>query len=80
MTPVFSFSKVAVLIAILLVFVGYRWGKRKTLERLQPPTVQVHTPPPAAPKQPSWLSVKLLLVIVIVLLCVAILSSLNLRA
>lgn len=77
----FSFSKVAILIAILLVFVGYRWGKRKTLERLQPPTtVQAPTPPPAAPKQPSWLSVKVLLVIVIVLLCVAILSSLNLRA
>ena len=76
----FSFSKVAILIAILLVFVGYRWGKRKTLERLQPSTVQAPPPQPAAPKQPSWLSVRVLLVIVIVLLCVAILSSLNLRA
>lgn len=78
----FSFSKVAILIAMLLVFVGYRWGKRKTLERLQPPTVQAPPPPPppAAPRQPSWLSVKVLLIIVIVLLCVAILSSLNLRA
>lgn len=75
----FSFSKVAILIGVLLVFVGYRWGKRKTLERLQPPPVQA-TPPPAAPKTPSWLSVKVLLIIVIVLLCVAILSSLNLRA
>lgn len=75
----FSFSKVAILIGVLLVFVGYRWGKRKTLERLQPPPVQA-PPPPAAPKTPSWLSVKVLLIIVIVLLCVAILSSLNLRA
>lgn len=77
----FSFSKVAILIAILLVFVGYRWGKRKTLERLQPPPAQAPPPPQAAaPKAPSWLSVKVLLIIVIVLLCVAILSSLNLRA
>lgn len=77
----FSFSKVAILIAILLVFVGYRWGKRKTLERLQPPPAQAPPPPQAAAsKAPSWLSVKVLLIIVIVLLCVAILSSLNLRA
>jgi len=79
---VFSFSKVAILIGLVLVFVGYRWGKRKTLERLQPPSVQAPPPPPhaAAPRQTSWLSVKVLLIIVILLLCVAILSSLNLRA
>lgn len=77
----FSFSKVAILIGVLLVFVGYRWGKRKTLERLQPPPVQPpQAAPPAAPKTPSWLSIRVLLIIVILLLCVAILSSLNLRA
>lgn len=77
----FSISKVAILIGLVLVFVGYRWGKRKALERLQPPPVQAPPPPQsAAPRQPSWLSVKVLLIIVILLLCVAILSSLNLRA
>lgn len=76
----FSISKVAILIGLVLLFVGYRWGKRKTLERLQPPRVQAPPPQPATPKQPSWLSVRVLLIIVIVLLCVAILSSLNLRA
>jgi len=77
------FSKAAILIGLVLVFLGYRWGKRKTLERLQPPPVQAPPPPShaAAPiRQTSWLSVKVLLIIVIVLLCVAILSSLNLRA
>lgn len=77
----FSISKVAILIGLVLVFLGYRWGKRKTLERLQPTPVQAPPPPQvAAPRQTSWLSVKVLLIIVIVLLCVAILSSLNLRA
>ncbi|MDP2847026.1 MAG: hypothetical protein Q8O35_02405 [Humidesulfovibrio sp.] len=74
------FTKVGMLIALLLVFVGYRWGKRKTLERFQPPPVQQPVRPPvqpAASKQPSWLSVRVLMGVVIVLLVIAILSSLQ---
>lgn len=75
MARVFSFSKVAVLIGILLVFVGYRWGKRKAQERTQAPVApRPAAPPPAAP---GWLSVKLLLGVVIVLLIIAIFTSLQ---
>lgn len=71
------FSKVGLLIAIVLVFVGYRWGKRKAQERLHPQPVQAAAPAAAAPKPASWLTVKVLLIIVIVLLIIAIFSSLQ---
>jgi hypothetical protein len=66
------FSKAALLIAVALVLFGYRWGKSKAA----PPQSQVvlqPTPPPKAP----WLSVRVLLIIVIILLCIAILTSLQ---
>ncbi len=66
-------SKAAILIAVALVLLGYRWGKRKAT----PPPPQQVVFQPAAPKQPSWLSVRVLLIIVIVLLVIAILSSLQ---
>lgn len=74
------FTKAGLLIALLLVFMGYRWGKRKALERTQQQPVQAQAPAPAAasaPKQPTWLSVRVLLGIVIILLCIAILTSLQ---
>lgn len=72
------FTKVGLIIALLLVFLGYRWGKRKALERMQPQPVQAPAPAAApAPKQPTWLSVRVLLGIVIVLLVIAILTSLQ---
>lgn len=73
------FTKAGMLIAILLVFMGYRWGKRKAQAAMQPPPAPVQTAaaPSAAPKQPSWLSVRVLLIIVIVLLVIAIFSSLQ---
>jgi len=67
------FSKAAILIGVLLVLLGYRWGKKKAAP---PPPAQVVFQP-AAPKQPSWLSVRVLLIIAIVLLVIAILSSLQ---
>jgi len=74
------FTKAGLLIALLLVFLGYRWGKRKTQERLAPPATQTAPAPiqaaPAAPKR-EWLSVRTLLIIVAVLLVIAILSSLQ---
>lgn len=68
-------SKATILIAVCLVFFGYRWGKRKAQARSAPPPVQ---PAPAAdtPKK-EWISVKALLLIVAVLLVIAILSSLG---
>jgi hypothetical protein len=73
------FTKAGLLIALLLVFLGYRWGKRKTQERLAPPpaqAVQAAPVPPAAPKK-EWLSVRTLLIAVAILLVIAILSSLQ---
>jgi len=67
------FSKAALLIAVALVLLGYRWGKRKAAP---PPPAQVVLQP-AAPAKTSWLSVRVLLIITIVLLCLAILTSLN---
>lgn len=72
------FTKAGLLIALLLVFMGYRWGKRKAQAAMQPPPAPVQTTAPsAASKQPSWLSVRVLLIVVIVLLVIAILSSLQ---
>jgi len=73
------FTKAGMLIALLLVFMGYRWGKRKAQAAMQPPPAQVvqNTAPSAAAKQPSWLSVRVLLAVVIVLLVIAIFSSLQ---
>lgn len=72
------FTKAGMLIAILLVFMGYRWGKRKAQAAMQPPPAPVqNAAPSAAPKQPSWLSVRVLLAVVIVLLVIAIFSSLQ---
>lgn len=68
----FMFTKVGLLLALLLVFLGYRWGKRKTLTQ-QPAQVVFQ---PAQPKK-EWLSVRTLLIIVAVLLVIAILSSLQ---
>lgn len=65
--------KVAILIGLVLLYFGYRMGKRTTPP---PPPAQVVLKP-AAPRQPSWLSVRVLLVIVIVLLIIAILTSLQ---
>lgn len=67
------FSKATILIALALVLLGYRWGKRKAAPP-QPAQVILR---PATPKQPSWLSVRVLLAIVIVLLIIAIFSSLQ---
>lgn len=75
------FTKAGLLLALALIFLGYRWGKRKTLERLQPPSAApvyaapVNAAPPAPKKE--WLSVRTLLIIVAVLLVIAILSSLS---
>ncbi|MBI5519428.1 MAG: hypothetical protein HY916_05155 [Desulfovibrio sp.] len=72
------FTKAGLLIAILLVFVGYRWGKRKAQAAMQPPPAQAYqAAAPAAPRQTSWLSVRVLLIIVIILLIIAIFSSLQ---
>ena len=71
------FTKAGLLIAILLVFVGYRWGKRKAQAAMQPPPQQQPQAPTAAPRQPSWLSVRVLLIIAIVLLIIAIFTSLQ---
>lgn len=67
------FTKATILIAVALVLLGYRWGKRKAAP---PPPAQVVFQPAKA-KQPSWLSVRVLLIVVIVLLIIAILSSLQ---
>ncbi|MDQ7836095.1 MAG: hypothetical protein RDU24_11990 [Humidesulfovibrio sp.] len=69
------FTKAGLLIAVALVLLGYRWGKRKAQERLAPPPVQAAAPS-AAPKK-EWISVRTLLVIVAILLVIAILSSLT---
>ncbi|SNS14712.1 hypothetical protein SAMN04488503_2929 [Humidesulfovibrio mexicanus] len=74
------FTKAGLLIALALVFFGYRWGKRKALERLAPPQARAAAAPPpdaAQPKAAGWLSVKLLLGVVIVLLIIAIFTSLQ---
>ncbi|OGR34694.1 MAG: hypothetical protein A2051_04410 [Desulfovibrionales bacterium GWA2_65_9] len=75
------FTKAGLLIAVALVLLGYRWGKRKAQARLSPPPVQAvpvqnASLPADAPKK-EWVSVKALLVIVAVLLLIAILSSLG---
>jgi hypothetical protein len=75
------FTKAGLLIAVALVLLGYRWGKRKAQARQNPSPAQAAAPQntPAqttAPKK-EWISVKALLVIVAVLLLIAILSSLG---
>ncbi|MDR3639843.1 MAG: hypothetical protein P4L39_00815 [Humidesulfovibrio sp.] len=66
------FSRAA-LFAVALVLLGYRWGKGKATPK--PPSQVVLQPAP--PPKASWLSVRVLLIIVIILLCIAILTSLQ---
>lgn len=74
------FTKAGLLIAVALVLLGYRWGKKKAQARVAPPAqaapLQNATAGADAPKK-EWISVKALLVIVAVLLFIAILSSLG---
>jgi len=65
-------SKIFLLMGVLLVLLGYRWGKRKPAPP-QPAQVVLQ---PATPKK-EWLPVKLLLAVVIILLIIAIFSSLQ---
>ncbi len=69
------FTKAGLLIAVALVFFGYRWGRRKvqaqSARQCAPVAAQT-----AAPKK-EFISVKALLFIVAVLLLIAILSSLG---
>mgnify|MGYP001810908726 CR=1 FL=1 len=70
------FTKAGLLIAVALVFLGFRIGKRKAREdSLRRAEVRVIPTQPQPKKE--WLSVKLLLGIVIVLLLLALLSSLG---
>ncbi len=70
------FTKAGLLIAVALVFLGFRIGKRKAREdALRRAEVRVIPSAPAPKKE--WISVKLLLGIVIVLLLLALLSSLG---
>jgi hypothetical protein len=69
------FSKAALLIAVALVLLGYRWGKSS--KAAPQPQQQVVLKPAPAQKAPSWLSVRVLLIIVIILLLIAILTSLQ---
>lgn len=69
------FTKAGLLIALALVFLGYRWGKRKAREDSLR-RAEVRVIPEARPRN-EWISVKLLLAVVIVLLIIAILSSLG---
>lgn len=69
------FTKAGLLIAVALVFLGFRWGKRKAREdALRRAEVRVI---PAEQPRKEWLPVKLLLAVVILLLIIAILSSLG---
>jgi len=68
-------SKATILIAICLVFFGYRWGKRKAQAQDSRQAAQTAASP-AAPKK-EWISVRTLLFIVAILLIIAILSSLS---
>ncbi len=75
------FTKAGLLIAVALVLLGYRWGKKKAQARTSPPPAQAAPVQNAsagadAPRK-EWISVKALLVIVAVLLLIAILSSLG---
>jgi len=75
------FTKAGLLIAVALILLGYRWGKRKAQARLAAPpaqaTIAQATPAQSAAPKKEWISVKALLVIVAVLLLIAILSSLG---
>jgi len=65
--------KALLLVGALLVLLGYRWGNKR--KPAQPQSAQVVLQP-ARPKR-EWFSVKTLLVIVIILLVIAIFSSLQ---
>lgn len=70
------FTKAGLIIAVVLVFMGFRWGKRKAQEEtLRRAEVRV-VPTQPLPKS-EWISVKTLLIVVVVLLVIAILSSLG---
>lgn len=74
------FTKAGLLIAVFLVFMGYRWGTRRvaasrSAQAVPQPTPQP-TPVPASPRREIF-SLKLLLGVVIVLLIIAILTSLQ---
>lgn len=70
------FTKAGLLIAVALVFLGFRIGKRKAQEdALRRAEVRVIPSGPQPKKE--WISIKLLLGIVIVLLLLALLSSLG---
>ena len=74
------FTKAGLLIALLLVYLGYRWGTRKAQALSRPAQQAAPVAPttnPATPAKKEILSVKVLLGVAIVLLIIAILSSLQ---
>lgn len=74
------FSKAALLIAVALVLFGYRMGKNSVNAR-HAARQAAPQPPVATPKKTaSWLSVRVLLIIAIILLIIAIFSSLQQRS
>jgi hypothetical protein len=70
-------SKAALLIAVALVVLGYRWGKRSAGVRQETARQQAAGPAVPQKRTASWLSVRVLLVIAILLLIIAIFSSLQ---
>ncbi len=73
------FSKAALLIAVALVLFGYRMGKNSVNARRAAQPAPQPQPAAAPPKTASWLSVRVLLIVAIILLVIAILSSLQQR-
>ncbi len=73
------FTKAGLLIAVFLVFMGYRWGSRRVAasRAAAQPASQATTQPASASPKREIFSLKLLLAVVIVLLIIAILTSLQ---
>lgn len=78
------FSKVGLLVAVFLIYMGYRWGSGKVNERQQnlarearPDGPQLSAAQLERKRNKDALTLKILLGTVIVLLIVAILSSLQ---